>query len=202
MSVLPWSLLAPTQPEIGQLQGALAQLLCKEALLHHLWCLGLCWPLLLSVKTRIWDFHWGMPHTRASLHLHLQNLDFVAGSSAAQEACHHFPRHASMMPSSCSLSGSWNSRITSCTTWRVQVWFSIKIWLSSSGQLSWRSRSRKRGMPIFCAKRCFKAFTEPSAKSTSSKTAIDTPVTAESTSSMGQLLKKAPKVRDKSEYHI
>ena len=29
-------------------------------------------------------------HTRASLHLHLQNWDFVAGSSAAQEACHHF----------------------------------------------------------------------------------------------------------------
>ena len=27
----------------GQLQGALLQLLCEGALLHHLWRLGLCW---------------------------------------------------------------------------------------------------------------------------------------------------------------
>ena len=80
-----------TPPEIGQPQAAPDKLLCKEALLHHLRCLGLCWPLLLSAKTRFWDFQWGMLHTRASLHLHLQNWDFGAGSSAAQEACHHFP---------------------------------------------------------------------------------------------------------------
>ena len=113
-----------------------------------------------------------------------------------------FSSHATMISRSCSISGGRNSRITSCTTWRVKVWLSIKVWLSSSGQLCWRIRSRKRGTPIFWAKRCFKAFTEPSAKSTSSITAIDSPVTAESTSSMGQLSKKAPKVRDKSEYHI
>ena len=100
-----------------------------------------------------------------------------------------------MMTWSCSLSGGWSSRITSCTNWRANVWSSIKVWSSSSAQLSWRSRSRKRGMPTFCAKRRFKAFTEPSAKSTSSKTAIDSPVTAESTSSMGQLYKKASEVQ-------
>ena len=38
-----------------------------------------------------------MPRTRASLHLHFQNWDFVAGSSVAQEACHHFAD----MPVSC-----------------------------------------------------------------------------------------------------
>ena len=114
-------------------------------------------------------------------------LGFRGWFKCCSRSLSSFSSHATMMPWSCSLSGSWNSRITRCTTWRVQVWFSIKIWLSSSGMLSWRSRSRKRGRPIFCAKHCFKAFTEPSAKSTSSKTAIDTPVTAESTSSMGQL---------------
>ena len=106
-----------------------------------------------------------------------------------------FSSHATIMPWSCSTSGCWNSRMTSCTTWRVKIWSAVKVWWSSSGQLSWRSRSRKRGMPIFCATRCFKAFTEPSANSPSSmsKTAIDSPVTAERTSSIGQLLKRSLK---------
>ena len=83
------------------------------------------------------------------------------------------------MPWSCSASGGRNSTFTSCTTCRV------KVWSSSSGQLSWRSRSRNRGRPIFRAKHCFNAFTEASAISSLSNKPIDSPVTAETTSSMG-----------------
>ena len=69
----------------------LPELPWKEALLH---APVVPWSLLAPAsisKDTHWDFHGGMPHTRASLHLHLQNWDFVAGSGAAQEACHHFP---------------------------------------------------------------------------------------------------------------
>ena len=90
-----------------------------------------------------------------------------------------FCSHATMMVRSCSASGGRNSSFTRCTTCIA------KFWSSSSEQLSWRSRSRNRGRPIFSAKRCFNAFTEASAISSSSNTAIDSPVTAESTSSMG-----------------
>ena len=120
-----------TQPEIGQLQGAPDELLWIEVLTHWLLRLGLCWHLLLSVKTRIWDFHWGMQHTRTSLHLHLQNWDFTAGSSAASRSLSSFSSHATMMleflqPDS----GCRNSSITSCTTWRVNSWSSIQVWSS------------------------------------------------------------------------
>ena len=87
-----------------------------------------------------------------------------------------FSRHATMISRSCS--GSWgrNSIFTSCTTCIA------KVWSSSKGLLSWSSRSRNRGTPICCAKRCFNAFTEASANSSFSKAAIDSPVTAETTS--------------------
>ena len=32
-----------TPPKLGRLQSALPDVLWKEALIHHLWCLGLCW---------------------------------------------------------------------------------------------------------------------------------------------------------------
>ena len=81
-----------SQPEIGRLQGHHSELLCKELLPHHLSVLGLVLHLLLSVKICIWDFRWRLPHTRASLYVvHSRHWDFVAGSSAAQEACHHLP---------------------------------------------------------------------------------------------------------------
>ena len=112
-------------------------------------------------------------------------LGFRGWFKCCSRSLSSFAAHAAMMPSSCSLSRGRNSRITSCTTrW---VWSSIKVWLSSSGQLSWRSRSRKRGTPSFWPKRCFKPLTEASANSSSSNTAIDSPVTAKSTSSMGLL---------------
>ena len=65
-----------------------------------------------------------------------------------------FWRHATIISRSWSISGGRNSILTSCTT------PGAKVWSSSSGQLSWRSRSRNRGTPICCAKRCFNAFTE------------------------------------------
>ncbi len=90
-----------------------------------------------------------------------------------------FAQHANMISQSCWASQGRNSRTTSCTT------SSAKVSSSLTWQLSWRSRSRNRGKPIFWANRCFNALTEASANSSSSKTAIDSPVTAESTSSMG-----------------
>ena len=114
-------------------------------------------------------------------------LGFRGWFKCCSRSLSSFPTHATMMPSSCSLSGCRNSRITSCTSWWVKVWWSIKVWSSSSRQLSWRSRSRKRGMPSSCTKRCFNALTEASANSSCSKTATDSPVTAESTSNMGLL---------------
>ena len=50
-------------------------------------------------------------------------------------------------------------------------------------------------MPSFCAKRFLNALTGAFANSSSSKTAIDSPVNAESTSNMGLLQDKAPEVR-------
>ena len=46
-----------------------------------------------------------------------------------------------------------------------------------------------RGTPIWFAKRCFNAFTEASANSSFSKTAIDSPVTAETTATLGNDIK-------------
>ena len=80
-----------TQPEIGQLQGAHSQLLWKEALLQYEPRLALCWHQLQAVEVHIWDFRWRLPNTGAWIDLHCKNWDFVAGSSGAQEACHHFP---------------------------------------------------------------------------------------------------------------
>ena len=98
-----------------------------------------------------------------------------------------FWRHATIISRSWSISGGRNSILTSCTT------PGAKVWSSSSGQLSWRSRSRNRGKPICCAKRCFNAFTEASANTSFSKTAIDSPVTAETTSTCGADIKKSYK---------
>ena len=98
-----------TQPEIGQLQSAHSELLWKQVLRHHLSCLGLCWHWTQPVKIRIWDFRSRLPHPRASFHLHLQNWDFVRGSSGAPALRHYFRWHATMMPWSCEpLSGGRN----------------------------------------------------------------------------------------------
>ena len=174
-----------TPQEIGQLQGTPDKLRCKEALLHRMSCLGLCWHLLLWVKIHIWDFRLRLPPTTASFHLHLQNWDFVASSNAAQEVYHHFPH----MP-------PWFRHLVPYQ--EVETPFSQAAQLLGprfdhhpSGQLSWRSRSRNRGTPICFAKRCFNAFTEASANSSFSKTAIDSPVTAETTSTCGTDIKKS-----------
>ena len=80
----------PTPPEIGQLQGALSQQLSKEALLQYPRGLCLFLPLLQVVEVRIGGFHWRLLQTRASLPLHLQSWDFVAGSGALKAVCHYF----------------------------------------------------------------------------------------------------------------
>ena len=71
-------------------------------------------------------------------------LGFRGWFKCCSRSLSSFSAHAKIMPWSCSLSGGWSSSITRCTTWRVNFWLSIKAWLSSSVQLSWRSRSRKR----------------------------------------------------------
>ena len=201
LSAVPWSLLAPDPTRKRTTSRCPSWAATKRGVIS-VSLMPWSWLAPASISK---DTHLRLPFRDAAhkgvITFASSKLGFRGWFKCCSRSLSSLSSHATMMPWSCSLSGSWNSRITSCTTWRVQVWFSIKIWLSSSGELCWRSRSRKRGTPIFCAKRCFKAFTEPSATSTSSKTAIDSPVTAESTSSMGQLSKKAQEVRNKSEYH-
>ena len=200
VSVVPWSLLAPEStrnlttsrcPSPAAMNRGVAPLSVRP------------WSLLAPASSSK-HTHLRLPLRDAAykgiIAFASSKFGFRGWFKCCSRSLSSFSSHASMMPWS-ALSGGWSSRITSCTTWRVNFWSAINVWLSSSAHVSWRSRSRKRGMPIFCAKRCLKAFTELSAKSTSSKTAIDSPVTAENTSSMGQVSKKAPGVRNKSEYH-
>ena len=188
-SVLPWSLLAPDptrnrttsrRPQwAARNRGVVPSSVVPRSLLA---------PASISRET-----HSRLPlrdaaHKGVNANSGLASASSKSGFRGSFKCCSRSfssrRSHASIMSRSSSPSGSWNSRKTSCTTWRAKIWSAIKIWSSSSRQLSWKSLCLKRGMPISCAKRCFKAFTETSAKSTSWKTAIDSPVTAESTSSM------------------
>ena len=186
-SVVPWSLLAPDSTRNRTISRC---------------------PLWAAIKrgvspTSVWPFSFSAPASSSrSTHLRLPLLaatskGVFALSFASSKLglrgwfrCHSssvslFCRHATMISRSCSASAGRNSSFTSCTTPRA------KLWSSSSGQLSWRSRSWNRVTPICCAKHRFNAFTEASsANSSFSKTASDSPVTAESTSTHGTDIEK------------
>ena len=218
-SVVPWSLLAPFSTR-NRTTSRCPSRAARHRGVTPLWAMpwsllapfstsnrttSRCpfWAAMIRGVTPLWAVPWSLLATASSsssTHLRLPfkaaaNKGVVTFASSklglrgwfrcCSSSLSLFWRHASVISRSCSISGGKNSIFTSCTICIA------KVWSSSSGQLSWRSRSRNRGRPIFCAKRCFNAFTEASANSSFSKTAIDSPVTAETTSTFGTDIKKS-----------
>ena len=101
--------------------------------------------------------------------------------SCSSRSLSSFSWHAIMTSRSCSKSRGKNSRITSCTTFRLMVS------LSSIGRLSSKSRRRNRVRPIFCARR---PFQYPNGNHPHlphlREQQIGSPVSAECTSSIGR----------------
>ena len=203
LSVRPWSLLAPHSTRSRTTSRCANAAAMKRGVAPSSvvpWSLSA--PASISKDTHLRLSWRAATHKGVIVVSATSKLGFRGWFKCCSRSLSSFSSHATMTPWSCSLSGSWNSRMTSCTTWRVKFWSSIKVWSSSSAQLSWRTRSRKRGMQSFFAKHCFNALTEASANSSCSKTATDSPVTAESTSSMRLLQEKAPQARNNSEFWI
>ena len=183
VSVTPWSLLAPDStrnrttsrcPWPAAIQRGVAPVSFRP------W--SLLAPASISKDTQL-RFPFRDAVHKGVVPFASSKLGFRGWFKCCSRSLPSLSSHATMMPRSCSISGGRNSILTSCTTCIA------KVWSSSNGLLSWSSRSRNRGTPICFAKRCFNAFTEASAKSSFSKTAIDSPVTAETTSTFGNDIK-------------
>ena len=182
-SVRRWSLFAPdsTRNRTTSMCPSPAAA-CKGVSIVSPLCVrpwSICAPASISKCTHF-KLPWQLATYKGVLPSASSKFGFRGWLSCSSRSLSSFSWHAIMTSRSCSKSRGKNSRITSCTTFRLMV-----SW-SSIGRFSWMSRRRNRVRPIFCARRRFSTLTESPAPSSSSRTAIGSPVSAECTSSIGR----------------